>query len=243
MKTLLKANGPSTSPNAERHLFLFIAIWMLIAVIIGFGPSFLLRPFMGTPPGLLPMTPMVLLHGMLFMLWVGLFVMQATLIHTGRTRLHRQAGRFGALLIPALLVVGYIASIGGALRGAGPPGNEPFGFLAVPLFALFAFTGLSGAALVYRRHPQTHKRLMVAGMCAMMGAAYSRMPPFGGPVGIVLLPALPVFVLGIWDIIKNGRPHVATVAGGVTVLLTSTVSLVIGPSDFWQAIAHWLVQG
>lgn len=228
-------------PIAERRLFLVLALAMLLAVIVGFAPSFFLRPLLGAPPGFQPITPLVMAHGLVFTGWIALFTAQVALMGAGRPDLHRRLGWLGVVLVPAMLVTGVLAALGGVARASGPPGVDPHVFLAVPLFSVLGFVPLFSLALWRHRDPQTHKRLMMAGMCTMMSAAFGRIELFAGLLGLVLLPLLPMLVLLAWDLRKRGRPHRATLAGGLMAAIAIVGPLIVGPTRAWGAIAHWLV--
>lgn len=233
------AVNPRTRISRERFFYTGMAIAMLISVFIGFAPSYFLRPIMGTPPGIQPMTPLVHAHGIVFTAWILLFLAQTSLIASGRRDLHRKLGVFGFLLAIALIVLGMLAALNGVARASGPPVVPPLSWLAIPLISVFAFGPLFLAGIWKRNVPQVHKRLMVLGMVVMLSAAFGRMMFLPGLWGILVVPDLFIVALLIWDVKSRGRPHPVTVWGGLFVAASQFVPVLIWQSAPWLAFARW----
>ena len=85
------------------------------------------------------------------------FLLQTTLVATGRTYLHRRMGIAGALLAALVVILGVVTAVARIKGGAAPiPGVPPLAFLAIPLFDMLVFGILVGAALW--RRPADHSR-------------------------------------------------------------------------------------
>jgi hypothetical protein len=225
--------------TGERKFFTGAAIAMLIAVLVGFAPSYFLRPFFGAPPGVKPMTPLVHLHGALFLSWIMLFLAQTSLVASGRRDIHRKLGVVGMAMVAALILLGLVSTLTGAVRAAGPPIVPPLSFMAVPFFGLLGFGTLFVAGLANRASPQSHKRLMLLGMTSMMAPAFGRLPSLPPVMGLVILPDIFLAALLIWDLKTLGRPHPATLWGGAILLVTQIAPLLIWESGPWLAFARW----
>jgi hypothetical protein len=243
MATRIAARGRWT---AERLFYSGMALAMVATILIGFAPSYYLRGTLDTwtPAPLLPMTPLSHLHGLLFSGWTLLFVAQTLLVGAGRPDIHRKLGLVGFALLPAMIVVGVLASLYGAIRHAGPPFIPPLQFLAVPLFDVPVFAGLIGWALWKRRDAQTHKRLMLIAMVGMMGPAIGRLPMPGflpPPVVIFGLPDLYLLALVGWDLATRGRLHKATLWGGAFLIGSQVLRVAVMTTPAWLAFAAWAV--
>jgi hypothetical protein len=188
---------------------------------------------------MLPLTPLVWLHGLLFTAWAGLFMAQVSLVSSGRTDLHRRLGLAGVGFALALPIVGVMAALSGALRAAGPPGIPPMSFLAVPLLSVVAFLPLLVAALRNRGKPAVHKRLMLLTMIIFTAPALGRMTIFPGPTGFMLMPFAFVAALWLWDRYALGRIHRATLWGSAVVAASLLLPLAIGFTAPWLAFARW----
>ncbi|SNS38699.1 hypothetical protein SAMN06295912_105168 [Sphingomonas laterariae] len=231
------ASGRGIAPE---RLFYSGAAWsMLAAVLIGFAPSWFLVPFNGLPAHIVPPTPLVHLHGAVFSAWMLLFVTQTSLVAAGRTDIHRRLGLIGLPLVLAMIVIGTITGLAGIARASGPPVVPPPSWAAIPLFSVPGFGGLILAALWKRRVPQSHKRLMLLAMVPMMGAAFGRMPWFGGLSGIVLIPSLYVVALALWDMATLRRLHRATIWGGLFAFGAVMIPVLVWQTPAWIAFANW----
>ena len=234
------APSPRQSPaTSDRRFFLFSSIAIALVVFGGFAPTYYLRGYYHTEP----LPPVFAIHGAVFSAWVVLFVVQAGLVSARRTDIHRKLGLIAAVLVPLMLVVGYQAAIAAARRGFSTPGlPPPLVFLAVPIFDLLVFPVLVGAALWYRRNPAMHKRLMLLAMLAVVTAAIARLPgvlPYGPPAFFGLTN---LFLLAgiVWDKWTRGRVHPAYIWGGLFLVLSQPLRLVVSGTDTWLRIATWL---
>lgn len=236
--------APAPSPHrslasSDRRFFLSISIVIALVVFAGFAPTYYLRGYYHSEP----LPSVFAIHGAVFSTWVVLFVVQAALVSARRTDIHRKLGVVGGVLAALMLVVGYQAAIAAATRGFSTPGlPPPLVFLAIPIFDLVVFAGLVGAALWHRRNPAAHKRLMLLAMLAVITAAIARLPgvlPFGPPAFFGLTDVF--LIAGIaWDKWTRGRVHPAYIWGGLFLVLSQPLRLIVSGTDAWMTIATWL---
>jgi hypothetical protein len=209
-------------------------------VIIGFAPTYYLKgAFAGRP-----LSPLLHVHGAIFSSWIVLFVAQTTLVASRRTDIHRKLGVAGGIIATAMLIVGFLAALDSAGRGFTPAGGPPpLVFLAIPLFMLVVFAIVVGAALYYRREPQTHKRLMLLATISILTPAIARIPLFsGGPPVFFGVTDLLIIACLVYDKIANGRVHRAFALGATFIILSQPLRILIGFSAPWQAFAAWLTR-
>ena len=229
---------------AERRFYTGMAIAILAAVLVGFARSFFLRPlFPGYPS---PSEPIFYVHGSLFVAWIALFVLQTSLVATGRTTVHRRVGPFGAVLAASMVALGTVVALVAARRPTGFTGVPvpPLQFLTVPLFdmALFALFALFAAlAVARRRDPQRHKRLMLLATINLVGAAVARWPSVFalGPLGFFGISDLFLVPLVVWDLRTRGKLHPVTLWGGLLMIASQPLRLLVGGTDGWLAFARW----
>lgn len=218
----------------KRIFYVLIALLTAAVVAVGFAPTFYLR---GAALG--PLKPLLVLHGAVFTVWLGLFLAQATLIPAGRTDLHRKLG--WASLAWAVLMVGLGVAAGlDTLRFGRPPipiDMRQFAMLPFGDIAIFAGLVAWGAAL--RRRSDWHKRLMTMATLSLLTPALARIPavaPFGPPgfLGLTLLAVVGVIA---FDWIAHGRPHAANLWAGALIGLGKPVLLfVVAVSPPWLAL-------
>jgi hypothetical protein len=215
-----------------------MAIAALGVVIAGFGAR-----FYSSQVDAPPLTPRVLAHGALFGTWVLLFVAQTTLIAIGRRAIHRRLGIATAVVATGMILSGPLLAIGLARRG-GPPGTDPLAFLLVLVADIALFAVFVGGALIWRRRPEMHKRLMLLGMINVLPAAITRWPiavTSPGPfVGGTLLAFIVAMI--VQDLVVRRRPHPATIWGGLILLVSLPVRFAAAQTTAWHHFAAWLIR-
>ena len=216
-----------------------LPIAMALAVFVGFAPTYYMKTAFGTPA----LAPLYHVHGFLFTCWMLLLIIQPALVATGRTALHRRVGVAGGLLAAGMVVAALAVSIDLGRRGASPPGVPPLVFLVVPLTTVVVFPVLVGAALLWRNRPQIHKRLMLIGSMELITAGFGRWPVVGplGPMAYFAATDIFVLALLVHDRATTGRFHRATLWGGLFLIASQPLRLMIGGTDTWQAFARWLI--
>ncbi len=224
---------------AEHRFFTGLAVAMLAVTVAGFARSYLLVPQLGLPADTLPFTPLVHVHAVVAFGWCLLFVAQSWLVATGRTAHHRRLGCVGAAWYLLLVGLGPFVATHAAARFGKPP--DELAFLAVSAGNIVAYTALFGAALIWRRHPAVHKRLMVLGMVAMLTAPFGRLLDFPYQLGHVVGPGLIVVALAWWDLRALGRLHRVTAVGGPAMLGWELLPNTYMHSTWWLSTADWLV--
>jgi hypothetical protein len=233
--------------TAERRFYTGMALAFILIVFVGFARSFFLRPlFPGWPS---PAEPIFYVHGALFTGWCLLLIAQASLVASGRTRLHRRIGVYGAALAATMVAVGTYASLVAAARPTGfigVAGIPPLAFLAVPLFDILLFGSFVTLAILRRRDLQSHKRWMLLATINLMTAAVARWPGvitstnplvFFGLTDLLLLPMI------VWDVSSRGRLHTVTLWGGLIFIASQPLRIMVSGTDTWMAIAQWAVRG
>lgn len=230
----------------DRLFFGGMAVAMGLTVFAGFARTYYGPLALGGPRATLtggPWTVVVHAHAALFTAWVLLFIIQTALIASRRVAVHRRLGIAGAVLAAAMVVAGLSIAIATAARGGAPAGADPLEFLVVPLFDLVLFSGFVIAALVMRRHKDTHKRLMMLAYVSIITAATARLPGvliLGPPVFFGL--ALCFVVIGaVYDFFSRGRVHKVYWIGGAIILISVPLRLAISTTPVWRSFAGWLV--
>lgn len=224
----------------DRWFFTGMAVAALLTVFAGFARTYYLGRFFGAEP----ISSLVHLHGIVFTLWVLLFVGQTSFIAGGRTDIHRRLGAVGAALAALMLAVGYLTAVEAARLGVTPPGGPPpLNFLSVPLGTLLAFGILVAAGILNRRRSETHKRLMLLSTIALLTPALARFRTLdlpGGPPMAIGGTCLFVLTCMAYDRAAHGRVHPAFLWGGLLLMISLPLRFAIGRTDTWRSIAVWL---
>jgi len=226
---------------AGHRFYVGMALAMLATVLVGFARSFFLRPLF--PEWHSPSEAIFYVHGTAFTAWIVLLVAQTSMIAGGRTDLHRRIGPFGVALAGAMVVLGTFGALIAARRATGftDVPIPPLQFLAVPIFDMVLFAPLVGLAAALRRNAETHKRLMLLATITLMAAAIARWPGVlsAGPIAFFGLTDLFIIALGVWDFRTRGRLHPVTLWGGLAIIVSQPVRLVVSGTEGWLAFARW----
>jgi hypothetical protein len=228
----------------REHLFYTgMAVAVVITVFAGFARTYYLRPYFGTPS----LTPLLHLHGAVFTSWLVLFLVQTSLVAAHRTGIHRRLGIAGAVIAVLMVLIGTATAIIRAKVVEVPPGApSPLVFLTIPLGDMLVFALLVGAGFYFRRRGDMHKRLMLLATISILPAATARLP-FAfiqqvGPLAFFGLADLFIVVCLLYDLVARGRIHRATVWGGLVLVISHPLRLMIGNTQAWLAFATWLTQ-
>lgn len=246
---------------ARSGFFFWISLLLLAFLVIGFAPSLYLRAFFEVPP-----IPAYLhVHGAILTSWFVWLVVQTSMVRTGRTATHRRLGAIGAVIAFAVVFAGPMATIGavGRIRDAGfewdtdmsalpelgVQGVPMIRFMAQVVWANFTsivvFAGLVAAAVLLRRQPDAHKRLMVLASIAIVGPALariSRWPVLGGEDSAFIPSVLIALLVAViaHDVITTRRVHRATIYGCAALIVGTIVQQRIADSEFGRSIVQML---
>lgn len=230
------------SRRGARRFYVGMAIAILITVFAGFSRTYFLKAHYGTPE----LSLLLHVHGVVFTTWVLFFLAQTSLVASGRTDLHRRMGVLGAVLAGLVLIVGTTTAILRVKGGSAPvPGVPSLSFLAIPLFDMLVFGILVGTALYYRHRSETHKRLMTLAMIAMLPAPIARLPFAllkAGPPAFFGLADLFIVAMLIYDLSTRRKVHPATIWGGLLIVASQPIRLMVSGTSGWLAFAGWLTR-
>ncbi|WP_332819262.1 adenylate cyclase [Sphingopyxis sp.] len=211
-----------------------MALGLAVFIIFGFL-QFALRGFVD--PVAAPFW--VHAHGALMLAWLGLLVVQPTLVTRDNLALHRRLGWIGAGLATAITFLGVFTGVASLVLGRFPPFFSPPYFLALTTVESLVFGLVVMAAIRRRAMTDWHRRLMIGATIVILEPALGRilpMPLMIGwsdiPVGIVQLAV--VGIVALHDRRTLGRVHPATkiiaavvVATRITIYLLSMTPPVI----------------
>lgn len=234
-------------PNACKighDMFSVFAVVAFAVVFAGFARTFFLRFLFASPR----MPAYLYVHGLLFSSWYALFFVQTRLIAFHRIDLHRRVGILAAALAGLALPVALSVAIH-AGRRVYETRSKPFSIeappLALDLGACLAFAVFVGLALYFRRRSEVHKRLMLLGSCSILLPALGRIPrlfSLRGLWGLVAFAEIIPVIFIVYDTVRSRRLHPAFAWGGLGIVLSWPVFLLIGSSQYWLKFAEWLVR-
>jgi hypothetical protein len=150
----------------------------------------------------------------------------------------------GAALAAAMVAAGFSLAVVTAARGSAPPGIDPLAFLAIPVFDMILFASFVIAALLRRRDPEAHKRLMLLAYISIIVAAIARLPgilPLGPP-GFFGLAIVLVLVAATYDLVSRRKVHRVYLWGGALFAISVPLRLAISGTAVWRTLAMLLTK-
>lgn len=234
--------------KADRNFFLVFLIVCWVGVLMGFAPAVSKR-MSGEAQYAAPLVLQI--HVFAFAGWLALLTIQIVLVRRLRTHQHKLLGLGGFALLPVMLVSGYAAEIF-AQRFRFDQGKSDFPFLIVPIFYLVAFGVLASLALMLRKNPPAHKRMILLATTVIVGAAFGRwwgealFNAFGDDfVGMIVntFTGTNVILAGsvAYDLITRGRIHPVLLVGVPAIVAGEIATSLIYHAPGWIPIAKALV--
>ena len=235
------------NPDSERNFYSLMTATMAVVVLIGFARTFYLRFLFPELQSMAAPEMIFYVHGVVFSAWIGFLVSQALLIRNRNIQLHRSAGWFGVAIAAAVVLLGTYGALVAAQRPGGFIGVPlpPLQFLIVPFVDMLLFGLFVALAIMWRRDPQSHKRLMLLATINLLEAAFVRFPldfiAAGAPFTSFGLQDLFIVAMVVWDVRSSGRLHRVTLWAGLLTIVSQPLRLVISDTSLWLGFANWLV--
>ncbi|MEQ1490397.1 MAG: hypothetical protein ABL932_07605 [Terricaulis sp.] len=232
-------------PDAASNRWFFVAM-ALVAVAValtGFATTF----FIPLASGRFEAPPVIYAHAIATFSWIGLFVLQPTLIRRGAYNIHVRTGILGVLIAVTVAVTGLRVGIFASARdfAAGGGAAAISSFLGV-VTSMTMFLGLVGAAIAFRAKPETHKRLMLLATIIVLWPAWFRFrhyfPGVPNPeiwFAVVAADSL-ILVAALRDFFVLGRVHPVWLYAGTAVILEQSLEVIFFDSPLWRAAAQAL---
>lgn len=229
------AGSPADRKASERKFYTRMALFLVVLVLLGFGPSFYLRNIVPPYPRPNPtLPPTVLVHGSLFTLWMAAIVTQTQLISGRKHEIHMRLGKLTVLLAVLMIPVMYSTAVWQVARANQPPFTDPLTWTIVPLAVIIPFAIMVWSGWSNRRDAPWHKRFMLsAAVLTVMGPSIGRLPiapPTRVGFTIVFLLGLALFIpMFVHDRKLLGHVHPATKFG----FAMGATSVAIPLAVFW----------
>jgi hypothetical protein len=234
---IMEASSSRRRDGALRYFFPGMAAFAGLIIAFGFVPE--IRRFAA---GTFPIPWVIHIHAGIMFAWFGAFSLQAFLGATGRTMLHRRIGHYavavGCLACASMIFVEFRTFVAHPLlRSSSDLDWKLPGLLIYLTFGVFL-----AWAVVERRRPQWHKRLMTFALFLSLDAAIQRFSwipmdygfgPFAVALDVFLL--VPLFAFDLLTL--KGRLHAATVRGTLFLLFSEAVMFALWGTALWHNFA------
>jgi hypothetical protein len=208
------------------RLSLVYAAAIAAIMFAGFARNYYLRAWLGTRA----ITFMVQIHGLVMTAWVLLFLMQTLLVARHRIVWHRRLGMASAGLSVVVLALG-LYTIDGSIARQQPTADAALFtelFVVFDGISLLVFAFLVAFAIMKRRRPDIHGRLMLLAMVSLLPPAFGRLVAnfTHEHIELTVLGLMYASVLScvLGDALRHRRFHTAMVYGGLLVLASDQLT-------------------
>jgi len=235
------AATPAARGGLRRKFYVVLAVLMLLLIFVGFWPSYYGPLMQGAAEA-----PLLLhVHGVIYIGWMALLILQVTLAARGQIRTHRAVGNFGIGYGVLVWIVGVIVSFMAPAFNVNSGEwtvDQAAAFMPIPLGDMVLFGGFFLAAVLYRGQPELHKRLMLLATMAILFAAAFRLQNAGvsRPAAIVVW-YVPLAIMMVYDLVQRGRIHVLYWIGAV-VMGIALLRMPFGETETWLRIGRPIVE-
>jgi hypothetical protein len=245
------APGAVRSRKARRRTLFYVgvALLMIAIALAGFWPRYYGPLFSGAVPAARSTHWLIHFHSSLFLGWLLLLLGQSVLARSGNLRLHLRLGPWLAVYGYAAAAVGLVSGVILAARSArfDRTVDQAASFAFITITDILTFAGFLTAAIVWRRQPETHKRLMVLAAWSLAIVGFYRLLFGNVPwlfehrLAITLITPLPALIGIVHDVVQRRAVHFVWWGGlGVFILWANRRS--VAESDTWLAIGRELIR-
>ena len=241
----------------DRWIWVFMAAFFIAITLAGFIPDAIMKVGMVRAGASPPFPPILHVHAVLMGAFLLLLLAQSWLMATGRRDRHMLLGRAAFLLVPAIVIVGFILvptiyqQVWHGAQTAPPPVREKLGQVLHFLdnIALFQISvGILFPIYVWlalrarRTDPGFHKRMMFLAVGVPLSAGIDRINwlPTTSPTSplstelYVLLAVSPIF---LWDLVRHQAVHRACLVWLALYLPIAIAIYVLWDTPGWHALA------
>jgi len=224
----------------DKYFYLAMGVLAAATVVSGFSQTVDGNLFHPT----IPRPTILWFHGAAFSAWVLFYIFQSALVRTRNVKLHRSLGWFGAALGATMVPLGVVTAIVMGrfdIRMLHEPGTEEF--LIIPFYDMVAFGALFSLAILWRKKPELHRRLLFIATAGLLDAAFGRYQYlFDTNLYIVCVDL--VMILGVArDLLIDRRIHKVYLAALPCLFVLQAFAIYTwrSSSPWWMAIAHSLL--
>jgi hypothetical protein len=222
-----------------RWAYVPITLGIIVTILVAFWRSYF-GPLLRTGSVDLPWE--VHVHGAVYVGWLGLLAAQVWFARAGRLPLHRRIGQvgiyYGALVWVMGMIVTFTVPIRRIRSGAWPL-DQGAAILIRTLGSMVLFAGFFMAAILYRRQPEIHKRLILGATVSLTFAGVGRISEDHG--WFLLIWLSPMMALMAVEMYTQRRVHAVT-ALSTAILLVAYTRVLLQNTEIWLPIGRAMLR-
>jgi hypothetical protein len=231
-------SGALSGRNELLDRYFYFCMSLLFAAIVGIGFSRTVDKNIFHPAIARPVILWV--HGGAFSGWIVFFIFQSTLVRTRNIKWHRFFGWFGAALGTAMVGLGIATSIIMGRFDAVQLHQPDPTFLSIPFLDMLVFGVSLALAILWRKKPEFHRRLLFVATCQLMDAPFGR-SDFLFDNSLFYLALDVVILLGVArDLLVNRRVHTVYRYALPIMIVGQALAIYLwhGAPAWWVSITH-----
>lgn len=223
---------------ADQGFYTRFAIFLSLFIVLAFG-GFALSG-LGNPA---PAPLIVHAHAVLMLAWLGMYILQSSLISAGQVTVHRKTGWLSLAVALAAMLTGAATGIHAVDSGRVPPFFTNAFFMALTSVGVILFAAVVTLAVIKRREVQWHRRLMIGSGVLISEPAFGRVVPLpltGQSLGELIILGLQLALVGILarhDVKILGRVHPATLVVALALVTHHLAIELLHRVPAWQGLA------
>lgn len=225
----------------RRPAYIGAGFLMAIIAALGFAPESIRQLLSDNLPPYL----IVHFHALIYVGWLALFILQASLAAFGKIEIHKKIGSFLIFYGALMFVLGIAVTLNRYIYMVRAGDIEAARRVNLaPIVDMLAFPLFFGAAVLTRHQPELHKRLMVVTTTILLYAAIVRagLPFFlRNYFGFMTVWASPILLAMLYDWRKLRVVHPIYLVGIATLFLLSARTHLIDCAT-WVGITQWFNQ-
>ena len=228
-----------TSRGGLVDKYFYLAMGLLIACVVVAGFRLTVNGALFHPA--VPRPLILWFHGSAFSGWVLFFIFQSLLVRTRNVKVHRSLGWFGAGLGAAMVLLGFTTAVVMSRFDIHTLHETNIAeFLIIPFYDMVAFGTLVTLAILWRKKPDFHRRLLFLATAGLLDAAFGRFQ-YLFDTNLYAACVLAVMLLGVVrDLLVDRRIHKVYLVAlpCLTVAYTLAIYTWRSAAPWWMAIAH-----
>ncbi len=220
-----------------RYFYLCMSLVMAVLVVWGFSRTVDAGLFHAKPA-----RPLLLwMHGAAFSTWIVFFIAQSALVRVRKVSVHRALGWFGAALAATMVVLGCaVAVVMTRFDLLVLHQKDVASFIGIPFWDMAMFGACIGLAILWRRKPDYHRRLIFVATCELMDAAIGRFDFwFNHSIFYVAVDLLVVAGM-MRDLVVDGRIHKVYLYALPVLVVGQSLAVYLWRANpaWWQGVTH-----
>ena len=228
-----------TGRNGLIDRYFYFAMSLLAAAIVVWGFSHTINDSLFHPA--IPRPFLLWIHGAAFTAWIVFYISQSALIRTHNVKVHRTLGWFGVALASTMVPLGFtIAVIMGSFDKHMLHIPDADTFLSVPFGDMLVFGTLVTLAILWRKKPELHRRLLFIATCCLLDAPFGRIDYiFNNSLFFVCVDS--IILLGVArDLLVNRRIHQVYLVALLAIFAVQAFAVYLwrGAPAWWQHLGQ-----